>query len=75
MVTLQKEVADVNKQIAEAERMLKFADPGEHTPSSFLCTPVDSQHCLLKPHNLRMGGRKSMVYPHVLVDVLLCQKD
>lgn len=27
--TLQKEIADIDKQVAEAERMLKFADPGE----------------------------------------------
>ena len=26
---LQKEIADIDKQVAEAERMLKFADPGE----------------------------------------------
>ena len=42
VATLQKEVADVNKQIVEAERMLKFADPGEHTPSSFLRTSLNS---------------------------------
>ena len=27
---LQKEIADIDKQVTEAERMLKFADPGEH---------------------------------------------
>ena len=31
VATLQKEAADISKQIAEAARMLKFADPGKHT--------------------------------------------
>ena len=28
MTALQKEVEEIDKQVAEAERMLKFADPG-----------------------------------------------
>lgn len=29
VAALQKEIADIDKQVAEAEHMLRFADPGE----------------------------------------------
>ena len=32
VAALQKEVEEIDKQVAEAERMLKFADPGVVSP-------------------------------------------
>lgn len=55
VTTLQKEVADINKQIIEAERMLKFADPGtKHRLAFFaLCQKIaadnDGYHLVLTP--------------------------
>ena len=37
VAALQKEIADIDKQVAEAEHMLRFADPGE---------PLHAQLCL-----------------------------
>ena len=36
VAALQKEVDEINKQVAEAERMLKFADPGALSAASLL---------------------------------------
>jgi hypothetical protein len=61
VAALQKEIADIDKQVAEAEHMLRFADPGEclHAEAMpiwiqliALCMPVvrrrsRPRHCLM----------------------------